>query len=156
MITNVQPLSAGNAARLFITPPSGAKYWRVLRRTADAFTGASDTGAVVVADQNTDNAVLDAHGLVNGTPYFWRDYAWTGSAWIDSGASISATPAATYVGDTNDPHHLVRDRVELGLAVEVSRGNIKPKSGKIPVLISPFAMAASGARPVRGNCGAPR
>ena len=142
MITNTQAPSVGNALRLFITPPAGAVYWRVLRRTADAFTGASDAGAVVVADACTDNAVLDVTGLVNGTPYYYRDYAWNGSAWLDPGQSASATPSTSYTGEAIDPQGIVRERVSLGLAAEVAAGRLKPTSGTIPVFTAPFAMAA--------------
>lgn len=141
MITNTSLPSIGNAVRLFVTPPASAVYWRILRRTADAFTGAADAGAVVVADQCTDNSVLDAAGLVNGTPYFYRDYAWNGSAWIDPGMSVSATPGASYADDGIDPQSFVRERIELGMAVEVGRGMLQPTTGKVQVLTAPFALA---------------
>ena len=141
MITNTFLPSIGNAIRLFVTPPAGATWWRVLRRTADAFTGPTDAGAVLVADQSTDNAILDAVGLVNGTPYFYRDYAWTGAAWIDPGVSASATPGASYVDDGIDPQTFVRERIEAGLAVEVGMGTLVPGTGAIQVLTAPFAMA---------------
>ena len=141
MITNTMAPSVGNALRLFITPPAGAVYWRVLRRTADAFVGATDAGAVVVADECTDNAVLDVTGLVNGTPYYYRDYAWNGLAWLDPGQSASATPSTSYTGETIDPQGIVRERVSLGMAAEVSAGRLKPTTGTIPVFTAPFAMA---------------
>lgn len=140
MIAMAQPLAVGNAVRLLINPPQGAAYWRVLRRTADAFTGATDSGAVLVADQSTDNGVLDTCGLVNGTTYFWRDYAWVNGAWVDSGASISATPAATYGDQGPDVQAIVRERLALAMAVEVARGTLKPASGSIVVTTAPFAL----------------
>lgn len=136
-ITLIRPLPVGNALRIFITPPTGALWWRVLRRTADAFTGPTDSGAVVVVDESTDNVVLDITALVNGTPYFYRLYSWDGAAWTAS-ATNTGTPAATYAGDDIDPQTLVRDRLEAGLAVEVALGALKPESGLVPVLFSPF------------------
>jgi hypothetical protein len=128
--------------QLVVTPPAGAQYWRILRRTADAFTGPGDTGAVLVADESQDNAVLDQGApLANGTPFFWREYDWIGGAWVDSGASVTATPAATYQGGAVDPQTLVRDRIDLGLQVEVSRGALTPASGSVQVLTAPFALA---------------
>lgn len=140
MITLLQPLPAGNAVRIFLTPPPGAVCWRVLRRTADAFTGPDDVGAVLVAGQSesTDNVLLDDTALVNGIPYFYRAYAWDGLSWASS-ASVSATPVATYHGDNIDPLTIVRDRLSAGLAVEVKRGVLKPAASKIPVLTAPFA-----------------
>lgn len=139
MFAYVQPLPVGNAIRLLLTPPSGALYWRVLRRTADAFTGPDDAGAVQVVDECTENAVLDTLALVNGVAYFYRAYSWNGSAWTAS-ETVTGTPAATYAGDTIDPQSIVRDRLQLGLAVEIARGALKPQSGKIPVLTAPAAL----------------
>lgn len=139
MISLTSPLPIGNAVRLYLTPPAGAQWWRVLRRTADAFTGAADAGAVTVIDGCTDNTVLDITALENGTLYFYHAYYWTGTAWIDGGASVTATPAATYQGDDIDPQTLIRDRLEAGLKVEVARGALRPVSGAVPVLTAPFA-----------------
>ncbi|WP_431860138.1 hypothetical protein [Azospirillum sp.] len=140
MITLLQPLPSGNAVRVFLTPPPGAVYWRLLRRTADAFAGPDDPGAVLVAGQpeSTDNVLLDDKALVNGVAYFYRAYAWNGVSWSVS-ASASVAPAATYQGDDIDPLSIVRDRLAAGLAVEVKRGALKPQSGAIPVLTAPFA-----------------
>lgn len=146
-ITLLEPLAAGNAIRVFITPATGAAYCRVLRRTADAFTGPDDAGAVVVADRFTDNVLLDETALVNGTEYFYRAYSWDGSAW-DSPASVSGTPAASYQGDDVDAAEIVRLRLELGLAVEVARGALLPASGVIKVLRSPFMLAENVSFPM--------
>lgn len=139
-ISLVQPLPIGNAVWLFITPPPGALWWRVRRRTvATAFTGPDDAGAVLVADRCGDNAVLDDVGLVNDIAYFYRAYyRMPGDAWVESDIA-SGTPAATYRGDDIDPQTIVRDRLSAGLAVEVKRGVLKPKDGKVPVLTAPFA-----------------
>lgn len=141
MLNAIYPQSAGNALILTITPPSGAVSWRVLRRTdAAAFTGPDDAGAVTVADGSRDNQVLDDTRLVNGVTYAYRVYYRDNSgAWIghDDG---QGTPQASYRGDDLDPLSLLRDRLEAGFAVEVSRGALRPKSGKIPVLTAPFAL----------------
>jgi len=143
VISLTQPLPAGNAVRVYLTPPTGAAWWRVLRRTADAFTGPTDAGAVVVADQCDDNVVLDTTALENGTTYYYRAYYWTGSTWQDSGASKTAVPDATYQGDDVDPQTLIRDRLALGMAVEVQRQALKPASGKVPVITAPFSLPDS-------------
>ena len=139
-ITLIQPLSAGNALRLFVSPPRGAQYWRVLRRTADTFAGPYDAGAVVVAEQSDDNVILDTLALVNGTPVFYRCYSWDGTSW-DNPASVTATPAATYQGDGCDVLQILRDRLDAGLAVEVARGVLQPLDGIIPVVTAPFMLA---------------
>lgn len=139
----VQPIAAGNALRLILAPPPGARDWRVLRRAAGSFTGPDDSGAVVVADRLRLPDVLDAHGLTNGTAYSYAVY-WRGEngAWL-AGAPSTATavPVASFVGDTPDPQLLVRERIRLGLAVEVARSTLRPASGKIPVTLAPFALA---------------
>lgn len=138
-ITLLEPLAAGNAVRIFIAPEPRAVFWRILRRTADLFTGADDVGAVVVADRSTDDCTLDLKALVNGTLYFYRCYSWDGAAW-DAPASASVMPAATYRGDDIDPLQILRDRLAAGLAAEVARGALKPTTGAIPVLKSPFML----------------
>lgn len=134
MINLIQSLSVGNALRLFITPPASAVYWRVLRRTQDLFTGPDDAGAVLV-DEGNDNVLLDATGLVNGMPYFYRAYYWDGAAWSGS-ATVSATPVATYDDPSVDVLSTVRERVLDGLAIEVQRGHLKlpPNKAQIDVI----------------------
>ena len=143
MISRLFPLMVGNAVRVFVTPPRHANCWRVLRRTADAFTGPNDTGAVVVADLCQDNVILDTTDLVNGTAYFWRDYTSVdgGMTWVDSGVSATATPAATYEDTSSDPQSLVIERMILGMAVEVAKGNLAPAEGIVPVYSAPFGVA---------------
>lgn len=138
-ISLLQPLPIGNAVRVFVTPPTGAAYWRILRRTANIFTGANDTGAVLVADACVDNSVLDIAALENGTTYFWAVYFFVSGAWVAGGVS-SAVPAASYGSITPDPLTVVRRRVELGLAAEVKRGALKPASGAIRVVTAPYAL----------------
>ena len=147
MISLLQPVPAGNALRVFVDPPRGARYWRILRRTADAFTGPDDAGAAMVADQCTDNVVLDTTALVNGTEYFYRAYSWLGAGWDDP-ASVSGTPAASYAGDGCDPLQILVDRLTAGLAVEVARGALKPASGAIKVYKAPFVQSDQIAFPV--------
>ena len=139
-ITLLEPVFSGNAVRVFMDPPRRSLFWRLLRRTADTFTGADDAGAVLVADHCTDNVWLDTKALINGTSYCWRLYSWDGLSWSASDTA-TATPAATYEGDDCDPQQIVRDRVEAGLRVEIERGNLLPESGKIPVLKGPFQVA---------------
>lgn len=140
MISLAQPIAAGAAVRLILAPPTGALWTRVLRRTADAFTGPDDGGAVLVADESTDHSVVDRTGLVNGVTYWWRAYhRMPGNAWQAS-ESISAAPRATFVGDDIDPQTLVRDRLAVALAEEVRRGALRPPSGKIQVTTAPFAL----------------
>lgn len=134
MITLIQSLPAGTAMRIFITPPAGATKWRVLRRTADAFTGPTDAGAFVVSD-GQDNVVLDTTGLVNGTEYFYKVYSLVGGAWV-ADVAISATPSATYTDDSTDAQEIVRSRLQAGLLVEVQRNNLTHDTGRIPCLLS--------------------
>jgi uncharacterized membrane protein len=140
MLTLVKPLSAGSAVRCYSSLPAGAVYTRILRKTADTFTGPTDAGAVLVLDTFAEDSFIDL-GVADGTTYFWHAYDWIGSAWVDSGPSLSATPATTYIDDLLDPQELVRSRVQRGLDAEVARGSLKPQSGAIQVTTAPFALA---------------
>lgn len=139
-ITYLEPISAGNAVRVYMEPPAGAQTWRVLRRTADVFTGADDDGAVLVADDSTDNVILDLKALVNGTTYFYRMYTWDGIAWTAT-PSAKVIPAASYQGDTVDPLKIIGSRIEAGLAVEVLRGVLMPQTGVVPVFTAPYVLS---------------
>lgn len=138
MINTIRPLPAGSALRLFLTPPTGAQWWRVLRRSAGAITGPDDAGAVVVADKCTDETLLDFTGLVDGFEYSYQAFYWNGAA-FDASAVKMAEPSATFQSGAPDVQMLVRERLELALAVEVKRGTLKPHAGSIPVLTAPFA-----------------
>ena len=135
MISFVEPLPAGNAVRLHLSPPRGAKAWRVLRRPTIAFTGPDDPGAVRVGDPNDPRpgACLDTLGLINGVEYAYREYVHIGGQWVD-GSTVTATPRAIYAGDGPDALAVVRERFALGLAEEVRRGALKPASGKVAVV----------------------
>jgi len=145
MITMVEALPVGYALRLFLAPPSSAKWWRILRRTVDAFTGPDDTGATLVVDEATENVIVDT-GIQNATLYFYRAYYWDGAAWTAS-ATNYGTAASTYVSLDIDPLTIVRDRLKVGLSDMVARGMLKPHSGVIPVMTAPFASAKEASFP---------
>lgn len=134
MISLVQPLPVGNAIRLFLAPPSGAAAVRVLRRTADTFTGAADTGAHLIAE-TLDHTVLDTTALVNGQTYHYKPYALVGGVWV-AGPTVTGVPAATYQDHSAQVVELIRERLAAGLLVEVQRGSLQHEMGKIPVLIA--------------------
>lgn len=138
MINTIRPLPAGSALRLFLTPPVGAQWWRVLRRSSGTIAGPDDAGAVVVADQSTEESILDFAGLVDGIEHTYQAFYWNGAAFVPSATKIGE-PAATYAAGGSDVQVLVRERLELALAVEVKRGALKPHAGSIPVLTAPFA-----------------
>ena len=137
MISMLQPLIAGNAIRIFIEPISGAKYWRVLKKASDNFSGHDDPSAVLVYEGD-EKIVVDAQvaSTPNGTLLFYRAYYWNGTAWVSS-ASRSATPAATYEEHTTDTMSIVRERLEAFLLVEVERGNFLTDLGYIQVYTAP-------------------
>lgn len=141
MISLARPLSAGNAIRLYLSLPAGAKYMRILRRTADVFTGPTDAGAAVVIDSFAGASYIDHAGLDNGTVYFYRAYNRVGTTWVDTGPSSFATPATAYIDDTLDPQELVRDRIQLGINAAVVRGELIPETGSVAVTTAPFALA---------------
>jgi hypothetical protein len=134
MISMVQPLPAGNAIRVFVVPPDGSTNTRVLRRVTDTFTGPDDTGAFLAAEGNI-HAFVDTTGLINGQPYFYRDYHLVGGVWV-AGASKSGTPAAIYQDQSTEVVEFVRARLHAGLLAEIQRGTLQHELNKIPVLIA--------------------
>ncbi len=140
MIALLQPLSVGNAVRVFLTPPSTALWSRLLRRTTPDFTGPDDDGAVMITDQGTQNIVLDTVGLTNGVPYYYALYSWDGAAF--TGAPVaSCTPAAIYQPGGPTPQQIVRDRLDLGLQAEVAAKRLSPAGGLVSVITAPFVLA---------------
>lgn len=141
MISHVEALWAGNALRLYLTPPVGAVSWRVLRRTNPAaFTGPEDQGAVRVADRHTGNVVQDDTALENGFVYHYRvHYRDRAGNWIAEAAG-QGTPQDSYSGDNIDAQSVLIARLEAGLKVEVKRDRLMPESGDIPVVKAPFGL----------------
>jgi hypothetical protein len=131
----------GNAVSLVVMPDREiplATAWRLLRRTDDEFVGAEDANAVIVADGDETDAmtqVLDYQGLLNGEAYWYQHYLLT-DEWEASGDPVSVTPAylAEPLYTAPDLATLVRERLALGLAAEVSAGRLRHESGAIPVL----------------------
>lgn len=130
----IVPLAVGNALRVFLEPPDGALSWRVLRKAADTFTGQDDANALLVYEGD-DRSTLDTQSLQNGTLYYYRAYSWDGTAWTAS-ATVTATPNATYQDCSTDVLSILRDRINLGLQVEIQRGTFTPVDGAIKVLVS--------------------
>lgn len=129
----VEILPAGNAVRLYFLPPEEAASITLLRRTSGVFTGPDDPAALVVADlaEIPEPCVLsDTLDLANGTNYIYRAY-YNGDQ--DLYDDASATPQASYQDVGVDVVSLLLERLRLGLAVEVDRGTLRPKTGSIAV-----------------------
>lgn len=131
----VEPLAAGNALRLHISPPAGTVSMRLLRNTTGAFSGPDDAGATLIweGDGAAPTAVLDALGMVNGSTYHYRLFYGDGATWADA----SGIPLATYQEQGADALLVLMQRLSAGLAVEVARGVIQPPSGSVLVQNSP-------------------
>jgi hypothetical protein len=134
-ITLIQPLSIGNALRLFITPKTGAKKWRVLRNTTGIFTGYDDATASVI-HEGTDLIVLDTQALTNGAVYHYAIFWFNGTVWAADNINF-ATPNPTLSNLGTDVLSLVRDRLDEGLAIYISRGELHHKQNHIQVLTAP-------------------
>jgi hypothetical protein len=139
MISIIRPLSSGNALRVFIEPPAGAKNWRVLRKGSDTFTDQDDPSALR-AYEGTDKNFVDVVSLQNEVMAFYKPFYWNGADWIPA-ATVNGTPAATYEDLTQDVVKFLRERLEAGLMVEVKRGNFVPEHGYIQVFTAPPAMS---------------
>lgn len=139
MITILQPLPIGNAIRVFLTPPSTARYWRVLRKGADTFSGYNDPDALLVSECS-EKTILDTSSLLNNVMAFYKVYYRLSNNTWQASATAFATPAATYLDQTTDVQSFVRDRLEAGLKVEVERGNLINDLGYIQVFTAPPAI----------------
>ena len=135
MISFIQSVAAGNALRVFLEPLAGARRWRLLRKISDTFSGAADVDALLVYEGD-DRPILDIQGLVNGTLYHYRPYYLIGPDWT-AGATVTGTPATTFEDMAVDVLSLVRERLDLGLQVEVARGSLLHDEGHIKVLTAP-------------------
>lgn len=132
MIHMVQPLSVGNALRLYLEPPAGAVRWKILRKGSDSFSGPADESAAVIYEGN-ERVVVDARYLTNDVRAFYRPYYTTDGINWTAGPTASGTPAATYEEQSSDVLALLRERLESGLQVEVQRGNLVNDLGYIQV-----------------------
>jgi len=134
-ITFIQPIPVGNALRIFITPPFGAKKWRLLRNANGIFSGYNDLGASVI-HEGKDLVVLDSSALTNGQVYHYGLFWFNGTTWAADGTNY-ATPNPTMAQLGPDVLSLIRDRLDEGLAVFVGRGELHHKQGHIQVLTAP-------------------
>lgn len=138
MITMLQPLPVGNAIRVFLNPPASAVYWRVLKKATDTFSGVGDSDALVVFNGD-DKSILDTSSVVNDAAVFYKVYYFINGLWV-SGNSVMVTAAAVYDDLAPDVLSFVRDRLELGLKVEVSRGALNNELGYVQVYTAPPAL----------------
>lgn len=135
MISLIHPLPAGNALRVFREVPAAASRCKLLRKVSDTFTGHDDPDAYLVSD-SLERSVLDIVSLKNGTLYHYRPYYFVDGTW-SAGATMSATPAASYQDNGGDVLTLVRERLDLGLQEELARGALTHEQGHIQVLTAP-------------------
>lgn len=135
MISFLQPLPIGEAVRCLLAPTAGSELTRVLRKTSDDISSATDPAAAVVFEGD-ERSFVDTTALVNGTPYFYRAFDKVGADWVAS-PSATATPAATAELMGPDALVLVRERFASGLKAEVAAGRLQHESGSIPTLTAP-------------------
>lgn len=131
----IQPLYIGNALKLFIVPPAGAEFWRVLRKETDDISGPDD-GAAVQAYEGEDKAFIDSAFLTNDVRAYYTPFYWVNGAWVRGNGNYG-TPVASYEDHSTDVLTLLRDRLEAGLAIEVQRKNILNDLGYVQVLTAP-------------------
>lgn len=138
MISFLDALTAGNAVRVLVAPPAGAKAWKVLRKTTSTFTGHDDVGASVICE-SPDTAAIDTAALQNGTPYYYRSYDQAAdNTWSTEDTGIlSATPATTATRIGPDPLIFIHERLELGLKAACDAGKLRHESNYIPTFRAP-------------------
>jgi hypothetical protein len=116
MISAIQKIPAGDALRIWLSPPVKPSRIRLLRKEADTFTGWDDPDAFVVLD-GVERVVTDFTGLLDGVEVFYRAYYRVGSDWLATDSHAEA-PGTSYLAKIIDPMMIVRDRLELGLRSE--------------------------------------
>lgn len=141
MISMIQPMAIGNALRVYLAPPAGAEYWRVLRKGTDDIAGPEDENAALVYEGDI-RAFIDTHFLTNEVRAYYTPFYRVNGAWV-RGQGNYGTPAATYEDYSTEVLSVMRDRLEAGLTVEVQRGTLMNELGYIQVLTAP-PNAASG------------
>jgi hypothetical protein len=139
-IAMVQPLPAGTAIRLFLEPPTGAKYWRVLKMGSDSFGGPDDLDYALIAYEGDERVFVDAEYLQNEVMAFYKPfYRMADDTWLP-GATAHGTPVALYEDQATDVQSFVRKRLEEGLLEEVKRGNLVAELGYVQVYTAPPAL----------------
>ena len=133
----LHPLKAGNAIRLFMTPPQGAVYWRVLKMGSDSFTGHNDLDFALIAYEGDESVFIDAENLTNENRVFYKPYYFMQDDSWQAGPTASATPAASFEDHSTDVLSFVRQRLEEGLLVEVQRGTLLSELDYIQVFTAP-------------------
>lgn len=131
--------AAGEAVKLYVTPPAGASYWRILRKSASAITGVDDSSAVMIAERTRCEMVLDWEGLENGTTYTYAVFYWVGGEWT-APDTATAVPAASYSGGGVEPVRMILDRLKSGFDAEIAAGTFATPSGLIDTHANPLML----------------
>lgn len=136
MLAMAYPLPAGNAVRLILSPPSGAAELRIMRRD-DAVPPASesDASALEVYRGSPVRSHTDWAAVPDGVTLYYRAFWRVAGVWVDGGIK-SVRADARFVDRSVEPLLVLRDRVDLGLRPYVARGELRPQTGAIPVLIA--------------------
>lgn len=133
MVSLIERLAAGNALRVFLSPPPSAVRWKLLRARVPVIPSHDWTGATLV-HSGTDRAVMDTAGLVNGEAVHYRAFYLRRDGTWEASDVASQVPEAGFVDVSCDALSLLRERLFLGLSALVQRGELLHESGAIPVL----------------------
>lgn len=143
MIAFLGALPIGNAVRVVLAPSAAAIKTRVLRKTTNNISGATDATASIVYENN-GSYFVDSTGLTNGTEYFYGAYEWINGAWAAAGSAAGITPNATANFQGPDPLSLLCDRLDEGLQAEIveqaaasSTPALTHANNRIPVFSAP-------------------
>lgn len=139
------PESCGNAIRLFLSPPAGARHWRILRMPRHIRNDYQHAAQVY---QGTDTVVVDTLALENEVKVFYVAEYHMDNGQTHYSNESSATPASTYEDFTTDVVSLMRARLEAGLMEEVKRGTLFNEMGYIQVLTAPPSLQNNLAFPL--------
>lgn len=133
----LQPLHVGNAIRLFLQPPAGAEYWRILKMGYNGFDDPDYLDFSVEVYEGEELVVVDSKNLINENKVFYRPYYMMSDNTWQAGGVVNSTPTCSYEDYSTDVLSFVRQRLEEGLLVEIQRETLINDLGYIQVFTAP-------------------
>jgi len=132
MIAVLNNVAVGNAISIFLAPPTGVEFWRVIRNETGSFGNQNDD---VLIYEGSDKLIIDTAAIENNVTYFYTPFYWNGTVWLRGNTKSLASQFLIFDRST-DVLSLVRDRLDRGLNNFITRGDLAHASGQVNVLIA--------------------
>lgn len=145
-ITFLSTLPIGHAVELTVAVPAGMLGWHVRRRLDAQFPAdpldMSDCTLIHAEERALPDfrmaatSLLDDADIQHGIPYYYQAYGYDGQRWTSSPVH-TLTPQGRALVHSPDPLTLLRERLRVGLEDAVLAKQLRPATGRIPVLTAP-------------------